>query len=134
MLKYLSSFCTFYAYSHGLRGYILEILDLIDPEEEYFKERATRVLAPLDDAHQKKLRQDHKSLTDFRDPNDKTKPLWKEEDLSRTLILDDQFVAINPSSQGNLIQSKKFLRFLDNFESAHKQNELQSYQYPSPEH
>lgn len=73
-------------------------------------------------------------MTDFRDPSDKSKPLWKEEDLSRTLILDDQFVAINPGSQGHLIQSKKFLRFLDNFESAHKQSELQSYQYPSPEH
>ncbi len=32
MLAFLSQFCTFYAYSHGLREYVLKILDQLDPE------------------------------------------------------------------------------------------------------
>ena len=36
MLAFLSQFCTFYAYSHGLRDYVLKILDFIDPEQKYF--------------------------------------------------------------------------------------------------
>jgi hypothetical protein len=70
MLRYLSSFCTFYVYSHGLREYILKILEIIDPKEEYFFKRATRVLAPKDESEQKRMRATHKSLTDFKDPRD----------------------------------------------------------------
>lgn len=36
MLALLSEFCTFYAYSHGLKSYILEVLKKIDPEGIYF--------------------------------------------------------------------------------------------------
>jgi len=32
MLEYLSLFCNLYVYSHGLRGYIIEILEQIDPK------------------------------------------------------------------------------------------------------
>lgn len=31
-LEYLSTFCTFYVYSHGLHHYVSEILNLIDPD------------------------------------------------------------------------------------------------------
>ena len=31
MLKYLSKFCTLYAYSHGLKSYIHKILEILDP-------------------------------------------------------------------------------------------------------
>ncbi len=31
MLEKLSSFCTLYAYSHGLKEYVLKILDKVDP-------------------------------------------------------------------------------------------------------
>jgi hypothetical protein len=45
-LEYLSKFCNFYVYSHGLSHYIDEILKLIDPNEKYFKNREFTVLAP----------------------------------------------------------------------------------------
>lgn len=51
MLEYLSPFCNIYAYSHGLKGYIDTILTIIDPEEKYFLERESRVLAPRDQLH-----------------------------------------------------------------------------------
>lgn len=47
-LKFVSLFCDLYVYSHGLRGYIMEILKVLDPDEIYFKERNIRVLAPKD--------------------------------------------------------------------------------------
>ena len=31
MLEKLSSFCTLYAYSHGLKEYVLKILEKVDP-------------------------------------------------------------------------------------------------------
>lgn len=46
MLAYLSTFCNFYVYSHGFREYILAILDIIDPDEVYFKNREFTVIAP----------------------------------------------------------------------------------------
>jgi hypothetical protein len=36
MFEFLLPFCTFYAYSHGLKDYIHKILSIIDPEERYF--------------------------------------------------------------------------------------------------
>jgi len=51
-LEYLSTFCNFYAYSHGLNHYIHAILKLIDPEEKYFKNRDETVLAPRDQQEQ----------------------------------------------------------------------------------
>ena len=48
MLERLSQFCTLFAYSHGLKDYVLKILEKVDPEQKYFKERERRVLAPTD--------------------------------------------------------------------------------------
>ena len=52
MLEYLSTFCNFYVYSHGLRPYIDEILKVLDPDEKYFKNRNATVLAPLNQIEQ----------------------------------------------------------------------------------
>jgi hypothetical protein len=46
MLHFLSQFCTIYAYSHGVKEYIMKILDKIDPDQLYFQQRHERVLAP----------------------------------------------------------------------------------------
>jgi hypothetical protein len=35
------------------------------------------------------MTQKHKRLTDFKSQNDKTKPLFTLEDISKTLIVDD---------------------------------------------
>ena len=48
MLEYLSDFCNFYVYSHGMKEYIMKILEVIDPSEKYFKDRDRTVIAPLD--------------------------------------------------------------------------------------
>lgn len=48
MLEFLSEFCEFYVYSHGVLEYVLKILAILDPEEKYFKERNLRVIAPKD--------------------------------------------------------------------------------------
>lgn len=48
MLEYLHPFCNFYVYSHGLKDYVMEVLKIIDPDEKYFKDRSTKVLAPVD--------------------------------------------------------------------------------------
>lgn len=53
MLEYLSTFCNFYVYSHGLKAYIDVILEKLDPEGKYFKDRHATVLAPKDIAGQK---------------------------------------------------------------------------------
>ena len=47
MLEHLSGYCNFYVYSHGLKDYIMKILEVIDPEEKYFKDRKRTVLAPI---------------------------------------------------------------------------------------
>lgn len=52
MFARLSSFCIFYAYSHGLKSYIMKILDKIDPEKKFFQKRDERVIAPLDQMQQ----------------------------------------------------------------------------------
>jgi len=48
MLEFLAPFCTFFAYSHGLKDYILAILNILDPYERFFLKRSERVLAPID--------------------------------------------------------------------------------------
>ena len=48
MLEYLSTFCDFYVYSHGFKEYIMAILEQIDPDEKYFKNRDYTVVAPSD--------------------------------------------------------------------------------------
>ena len=47
MFEFLQPFCTFYVYSHGLKSYIDLILDKIDPDQRFFKNRHERVVAPL---------------------------------------------------------------------------------------
>ncbi len=46
MLELLSEFCNLYVYSHGLKSYIMQILQLLDPDNKYFLDRENRVLAP----------------------------------------------------------------------------------------
>ena len=46
MLELLSTFCDFFVYSHGLKVYIMAILEQIDPDEKYFKNREYTVIAP----------------------------------------------------------------------------------------
>ena len=49
VLEFLSDFCTLYVYSHGLKPYINEILSVLDPDQKYFKDRDSTVLAPEDE-------------------------------------------------------------------------------------
>jgi len=44
MLELLGEFCEIYAYSHGLKHYILEVLKKLDPDQKWFTE--SRVWAP----------------------------------------------------------------------------------------
>lgn len=62
MLEYLSLFCNLYIYSHGLRGYIMEILEQIDPKQRFFPDRNYRVIAPIDDIEREKFRTNRKKL------------------------------------------------------------------------
>lgn len=48
VLEFLLPFCNFYAYSHGLKDYILQILQILDPNEKFFLKRKERVIAPVD--------------------------------------------------------------------------------------
>ena len=70
-LDYLSSFCNLFIYSHGLKPYILEILDVIDPNEKYFKERNKRLVAPENTQEQKSFNQSGKKISNFIDPTSK---------------------------------------------------------------
>lgn len=96
MLSYLSDFCTFYVYSHGLKPYITEVLKLIDPEMKYFKDRDRTVLAPADSEEQQKFQLKKKSVTDLLDLLS-LKPLL---DMKDCVIIDDQLAAIR--TQGKL--------------------------------
>ena len=132
MLEYLSSFCNFYVYSHGFKEYIMEILNKIDPEEKYFKNREQTVVAPKDQVEQQMMNLNRKRFTDFRDLGDRTKPLFSAEDLDRTLVIDDQYCAIH--DKAHLVMSKKFLKFSDKapFASRDKRANWSNYQYPMP--
>lgn len=76
MLQYMSTFCNFYVYSHGFKEYILAILNIIDPEEKYFKNREVTVLAPKDHEEQRYMNVSRKKFIDFKDVNDKTKTIF----------------------------------------------------------
>ena len=89
MFEFLEPFCTFYVYSHGLKNYIDLILEKIDPDHRFFKERHERVLAPLNSEEQHMMRQNSKSFTDFRKPGNKSQCLFTPAELQRTLIIDD---------------------------------------------
>jgi len=130
MLEYLSTFCNFYVYSHGFREYIMTILDVLDPEEEFFKNREYTVIAPKNPEEQRMMNSHRKRFIDFRDPNDRTKPLFSSADLQRTLFLDDQYLAIHDKS--HLVLSKKFLKFSDSapFANQDKRTNWDNYQYP----
>lgn len=47
LLEFLNTFCTFYVYSHGMKEYIMKILEVLDPDEKYFKNREQTVIAPI---------------------------------------------------------------------------------------
>ena len=132
MLDYLSTFCNFYVYSHGFKEYIMEILNKIDPEEKYFKNREQTVVAPHDQVEQQTMNRNRKRLLDFRDPSDRTKALFSTEDLDRTLIIDDQYCAIH--DKAHLVMSKKFLKFYDSapYATRDKKANWSNYQYPLP--
>jgi hypothetical protein len=68
VLAYLNQFCEFYVYSHGLKSYVLKILQILDPDEKLFKERAKTVLAPNDQMEQTQFAKAGKSIKDFKDP------------------------------------------------------------------
>ena len=46
MLEYLSTFCNLYVYSLGIKDYIYAILDIIDPNSTFFKNRSERIVCP----------------------------------------------------------------------------------------
>ena len=46
MLEFLSSYCNLYVYSLGIKAYIFAILDIIDPDSKYFKDREATVVCP----------------------------------------------------------------------------------------
>ena len=100
MFEYLSTFCDFYVYSHGIKDYILRIIEILDPYEKFFKLRDQRVLAPKDQIEQMQMRENHKAFTDLRHPADASKPLFSQAELARTLIIDDQFCAIHENFRG----------------------------------
>ena len=71
-----------------------------------------------------------KKFSDFRDPDDNSKPLFSKEELEKTLIIDDQYCAI--FDKEHLVMSKKFLQFSDIVPYAPPQRKIhwQNYQYP----
>ena len=92
MLDHLSEFCILYAYSHGLKHYILEVLNHIDPEEKWFKERQMRVVAPADEAEQLLFGQKGKSAKDF----------GLDIEQGDWLIIDDQYRVIKEKGNHHL--------------------------------
>ena len=87
MLRFLVPFCTLYVYSHGLKHYIMKILEKLDPKNEFFLERHIRVLAPENQMRQLELKTCGKSLTDLKYPDGS--PLFTQKDLELALIVDD---------------------------------------------
>ena len=71
-------------YSHGFQEYIEAILEKIDPDQKWFKNRDKTVLAPRDLDEQKKMLTFKKRLSDFKN-EDGSYML----DPSKTLIVDD---------------------------------------------
>ena len=130
MFDFLEPFCTFYVYSHGLKEYIDKILTIIDPDMKWFKNRGERVLAPIDNHQQLLWKQRGKSFLDFRCENDKSKALFSQAELSRAIVIDDQFLAIKSTERVCMIQSKKFLKYFDCLVTKQKQIECKAYQYP----
>lgn len=47
MLELLSEYCNLYAYSHGFKCYIKEVLAHLDPDKKYFKDLDKHLVAPL---------------------------------------------------------------------------------------
>lgn len=80
-LEYLSEFCNFFVYSHGLKHYIKGILELIDPNEKFFKNREVTVIAPANMEQQRAFVNNQKSIRDYRHPDDQNKCLFSEADI-----------------------------------------------------
>eukprot|EP00347_Sterkiella_histriomuscorum_P000185 403376855 len=124
LLVFLSEFCNFYVYSHGLKDYIMKVLNILDPSQKYFKNREHTVLAPIDSAEQLKFNISKKSIYDIRDPVT-GKPLFRNQDV---LIIDDQLHAIKQQDVGHLIQSKKFAKHIEKLLDSDSRN-YPVYQY-----
>lgn len=114
LLDFLSKFCTLYVYSHGVKEYIMKILDILDPEEIYF-DRKSRVLAPENQVEQLRFKENGKSITD----------VVPKSELCRTLIIDDQYAVIKDPN--NLLMSKKFMKYVEKLTTKTKQDELATY-------
>lgn len=63
---------------------------------------------------------------------DRSKPLFSQEDLNKTFIIDDQYLAI--SDKENLLMSKKFLMcaFQAPFANNNNRQSWFNFQYPLP--
>jgi len=114
MLKFLSQFCVLYAYSHGVKEYIMKILDKIDPDCEFFNR--SRVLAPETQQQQGEFRNKGKSFSHLNIP---------ESEYNRTLIVDDQLAVIN--DKDHLLLSKKFMKYTDKLIESKKREELNTF-------
>ena len=67
-----------------------------------------------------KFRTSGKHILDF---NVNGKLVFTEEDLGRTLIVDDQYAAIAEDDRNSLLLSKKFVKYCDTFTSKQKMDE-----------
>jgi len=90
MLEFLSEFCNFYIYSHGFKEYIMNVLQILDPEYKYFPNRDLSVIAPADENDRANFLKNGKSIYDFKDPSTK-EPLFKNSDC---IFLDDQLLVV----------------------------------------
>lgn len=119
MLEFLRPFCKFFAYSHGLKDYVLEILKVLDPYGKFFMERKERVLAPENPAEQKAFVQRKKSFQDFTHPLDLCRQLFSEAEQRRSVLIDDQFGVVNQRDR-----CKNSLFILLSFRGIHSKQEV----------
>lgn len=120
LLSFLSDFCVFYVYSHGVKEYILKILDILDPTFKYFDRN--KVLAPATMLEQLQFKEKGKSITD----------VVNKDEMGRTLIVDDQYAVIDAKNKSNLLLSKKFLKYAEKLATKQKREEFNSFQFPLP--
>lgn len=71
-----------------------------------------------------------KKISDFKHPSDSSKPLFNQEDIEKTLLVDDQYMAIG--DKDHMITSKKFLKFADSCPLAPPQKKQTWYHYQFP--
>jgi hypothetical protein len=89
MLEFLEPFCNFYVYSHGLKDYVLKLLEVVDPYQRFIVQRSQRVLAPVDCHEQADFAKRGKGFLDFKNPMDPCRPLFSDQERQRCVIIDD---------------------------------------------